>query len=468
MFRPLRSPFLFVSFGALGISLAGCGDSGASTPSGTPAGGTNGGATGATSGVMAGGTTGGAAGGTAGGASGGTTATTGGTSSGTANGASSGQSSGDPPPECANPGQSPIDPTALPECPMCTGQAAHCLGKSVVMSVAPDQLSQLAECDADNVCVPDELITTMGNYDPPPCDSIGGGAGRCLSVCIGQVADMGDFLPQASCADGQKCAPCTDPRTGENTGACDLNCDTGPHEPSVVFDRCCEGDIGMCVPPDLVPETQRDALTQQTCPDGSLCAPEVLADSSYIPPTCTSVAGAEGRCLSTCVGMVADQADLLPQDTCPDGQLCAPCYDPRGGADTGACTLNGDMPTQDPIIFDTECCATTGLCVPSSAVPEKFSALLVQDNCGSEGADWVCAPKVKLNDINAKFQSCTPTVLGIPGMPGTGACIPDCIAEDQKMQGLNALGISQSDCPAGWQCAPCTNPLDMTSTGACD
>src|SRR5688500_3648112 len=40
-----------------------------------------------------------------------------------------------------------LDPTTLKECPTCVGKPAHCLAKSVVMSVAPDQIAQLAPCN---------------------------------------------------------------------------------------------------------------------------------------------------------------------------------------------------------------------------------------------------------------------------------------------------------------------------------
>jgi hypothetical protein len=351
---------------------------------------------------------------------------------------------------------------------------AHCLPKSVVASVAPDQVAQLEACNDTDVCVPDVLIETLGVYDPPDCSSIEGGAGRCLSVCIGAVANLGSFLPQATCAEGELCAPCTDPRTGQDTGACSLACDTGPTEPKVVFPRCCEGGIGICVPPEMVDETQRNALGQDTCAAGKLCAPEKLADPTFKPVACTSIADAEGRCLSTCVKLVADQADLLPQSTCPQGELCAPCTDPRTGELTGACAINGDAPTKPPVIFDSECCAGTGLCVPQTAVPDKYRSLLPPEDCPTlEAAGWVCAPKVKLADLNAQFAPCQVLILGIP-VPATdpnhiGACIPQCIADAQIASNpLTALGLAQSDCQAGYVCAPCVNPLDGLRTGACD
>lgn len=372
------------------------------------------------------------------------------------------------------PSSTPLDPTGFPTCPMCMDRPARCIPKSLVESIAPDQVAQLAACDDTTVCVPDVLIQTMGNYDPPVCTSISGAVGRCLSDCIGAVASLGTFLPQDTCPDGEKCAPCADPRTGESTGACTLACDTGPQEPNVTFERCCSDDSGICVPPDIVDETQASALAQGTCGADTLCAPEVFADSSFTPAKCTSVAGAEGRCISTCVDLVAREQELLPQDTCADDELCAPCTDPRTGELTAACTLGGDMPTEEPVIFDSECCAGTGLCVPTEAVPERYSSLLPPETCAqSEGEGWVCAPKVKLEDLDAPLPKCQVLLAGLPVPEGDpnqfGACIPQCIADSQIAGNpLLALGLAQSDCQAGWVCAPCINPLDSTRTGACD
>lgn len=380
---------------------------------------------------------------------------------------------------CAPP-VTPVDPKTFPECPMCTGKPAHCVPSNLVASVAPTQASQLTPCEANDagpvsLCVPDVLITTLGKYDPPDCTSIDGGAGRCLSVCIGAVANLGTFLPQGSCADGDKCAPCTDPRTGTDTGACSLPCDTGPTEPKVVFSKCCSDQSGLCVPPDILDATQAKALGQDSCSTGHLCAPAKFADPTFHPKTCDSVAGAEGRCLSKCVSLVSKNADLLPQGGCASDELCAPCTDPRTGQLTGACSLNGDAPTKPPIIFDKSCCAGTGLCVPKSAVPAKFASLVPVDNCAGDGggADWVCAPTLKLDDLNAKFPKCQVLLAGIPVPQGDpnqfGGCIPKCIADAQiAANPLTALGLAQSDCQAGWLCAPCVNPLDQTRTGACD
>ena len=382
---------------------------------------------------------------------------------------------------CAPPSGPGLDLSQFSECPTCVGKPAHCVPTNLVLAAAPNQASQLTPCTsnadagAETLCVPDVLIQTLGKYDPPDCASIGGGAGRCLSECIGAVANLGTFLPKATCADGEKCAPCADPRTGADTGACSLQCDKGPLEPKVIFAKCCSDQSGLCVPPDIVDATQAKALAQDTCTAGNLCAPAKFADPTFHPQECTSVGGAEGRCLSKCVSLVSKNSDLLPAGGCAANELCAPCTDPRTGELTGACSLNGDSPKKPPVIFDKECCGTTGLCVPKTAVPAKFASLVPIDNCAGDGGgpDWVCAPKVKLNDINAKFAQCVAMLLGVEVPVGDpahfGGCIPKCIADAQiAANPLVGAGIAQSNCPAGWMCAPCVNPLDQTRTGACD
>lgn len=441
---------------------------------------------GGTAGVGLGGATSGGAPTYTGGAQ--TTYTGGVQSSGGASGASTGGASGTgtggannaDASACAPPATM-LDVSQFAECPTCTGKAAHCVPTNLVLATAPGQASQLTPCTtsadggAVTLCVPDVLIKTLGKYDPPDCASIGGGAGRCLSVCIGAVANLGSFLPQATCADGEKCAPCSDPRTGADTGACSLQCDTGPVEPKVIFDKCCPDQSGLCVPPDILDPTQAKALAQDTCAAGNLCAPAKFADPTFHPKVCDSVGGAEGRCLSKCVALVSKNADLLPAGNCGANELCAPCTDPRTGELTGACSLNGDAPTKPPVVFDTKCCAGTGLCVPKTAVPAKFAAMVPVDVCAGDGggAGWVCAPTLKLNDINAKFPKCQVLLAGIPVPAGDpnqfGGCIPKCIADAQVAANpLTGLGLAQSDCQAGWMCAPCVNPLDQTRTGACD
>ena len=152
--------------------------------------------------------------------------------------------------------------------------------------------------------------------------------GRRLSSCIPQVQEQASRLPKADCADGELCAPCYDPISGEDTSACRQGCDTGPKEPKKTFARCCN-QIGICVPPTLVPPEQQTLLGKDTCAGANeLCAPEKLAAPGMPrPKSCYSFEPQhrEGRCMAACIPQVQARSKQLQQGTCDMGELCAPC-----------------------------------------------------------------------------------------------------------------------------------------------
>jgi hypothetical protein len=351
--------------------------------------------------------------------------------------------------ECA-PEDPLVPPESLPECEFCEG--ARCVPN---FALEDDQIALLAPCDDTNTCVPELFVETNGNFTLERCSSVNGAEGRCMSECIPQVAEQASLLPQDICDDGWLCAPCYDPLTGEDTGACRQGCDTGPEEEPDVFTDCCDGR-GSCVPADLAGD-QADQLGVDTCTgDGELCAPNALANPSYIPPTCPSIGGAEGRCLPDCLPDIQAQADFLSQSTCEAGELCAPCYDPITGDVTGACGLNGDQPVDDPYVFG-GCCEfesnPRGRCVPPEVVPEDRVDALSQDTCESEE---LCVPEPFLEDVNYQFPTCDAD-------GSEGACVPDCLVDP-----LEAFfsGAEQGSCDDGDLCVPC-NALGFIETGAC-
>jgi hypothetical protein len=245
--------------------------------------------------------------------------------------------------ECPHTGPDVIDPTSLEPCPTTVcGGGAHCVPSSLIPA---DFLSFLGDCAPDNKCVPDEFIKTNGNFIPPTCTSIAGAEGRCLSECLPQLAAQGDFLPVDVCAEFQRCAPCYDPVTGEETGACTLSCDPGPVGQPVTLPDCC-GGLGTCVPGSLVPPAQVPFLPQDSCPQDAnmfLCAPDVFViDPNYVPETCETeipiVGGEPGVCLPQCL-LDGIQGQVLGQSSCDDNWKCIPCEDPFSGDPTGACDL---------------------------------------------------------------------------------------------------------------------------------
>src|SRR5262249_46610156 len=84
-----------------------------------------------------------------------------------------------------------------------------------------------------------------------------------------------------------------------------------------------------CAPNSLVPQGQQ-SLFASCDNDAGICAPDpiIATGDNFVPSTCTSIAGVEGRCLSTCLPFVAAQAAVLPTAGCAAGEACAPCYDP--------------------------------------------------------------------------------------------------------------------------------------------
>jgi len=342
-----------------------------------------------------------------------------------------------------------IDPAIFPACDLCDG--AHCVPAALLPA---EQVDLFADCDANNKCVPDLFIETGGDFLLASCRSASDAEGRCLSTCLPSVQAQLALLPQDTCAASERCVPCYDPTSGDETGACSLACDPGPQEPPVTLTKCC-GGIGSCVPASLVPAEQQSLLGQDTCADpNTLCAPNELLDPSAHPDACRSVNDAEGRCLPACLPDVDAMKDLLPQDTCADTHLCVPCYDPLTSNSTGACELNGDAPTDPPVTFDA-CCGGVGLCVPASLVPAEQQSLLGQDTCTDSSS--LCAPADLLD------PTATPDACRSVG-DTEGRCLAKCLPAIQAQASL----LPQDTCAATHLCAPCYDPFTAVSTGSCE
>ncbi len=403
-------------------------------------------------------------------------------------------------PGCEGPLGRPIDPSTLPACCPDYG-AAHCLD-----SIPPELESAAAPCDGGGYCVPDVFLETGGVYTPPACTSLAGAAGVCLSACIPDVAANANLLPMDVCAEHERCVPCISPLDQTETGACKIgfSCGgqgTGGGPPTVPpcddpatceydLDTTCEGqpaadpelfaacpaDVcqsgGHCVPAGAIPAEQAGLLAD--CDASSKCVPDVLIETAglFTPPSCTSVAEAEGRCLSVCLPDVAAQSDLLPVDVCGAEERCVPCYDPFDGTETGACGLSecDAGPTQPPKTF-AKCCAEKGggTCLPVSLVGQEAAEQLDTEECQEDllQAGSVCVPDA-LYEAHAQgllYQGApceTGFLVQLFGASEEGACLPQCIPEVD-----DALFVGQEDCQDGFNCVPCTDQSGE-STGACD
>lgn len=403
---------------------------------------------------------------------------------------SGGSGAGGSAPTCPHEGPPVVDPTTFGPCgPACA--AAHCLPAALV----PDeQQGLLAVCPDKNggqgYCVPDKAIASGGNFIPKTCTSLAKAEGRCLSQCLPMVSDEAAILPRDVCDKDEYCVPCTDPTTGKDTGACTQSCDPGPTKKPVVltcpydgppvidpkkFPACkpaCGG--AHCIPDAFVPDAQKDLLA--SCPGGYCLPDDLTAGAGFaVPDTCKSTAGAEGRCVSTCLPQIAAQKDMLPQSTCAANERCAPCFNPTGvnpKLSTGACDTACDKPKEAPLVLTCPwkgppvvdpsklpaCAPACGgaHCVPFYAVPAAQQASLsvcpggycVPDTVSSTGGNFV--PK-----------TCAP----LPGFPDAeGRCISSCL----KSVADQAASLVQDACDAGELCVPCTDPVTGKDTGACN
>lgn len=225
-----------------------------------------------------------------------------------------------------------------------------------------------------------------------------------------------------------------------------------------------------CVPTNLIPPSAPIDLLG-SCDESTKCVPDdyVITFAQFLAKKCTSLGGAEGRCISTCIPQVNGLMDALPVDVCDQTERCAPCINPNDGTDTHACNVGcdtGPAPGAAPVLF-TQCAGGRGRCVPSSIVPAALVPNVPVDSCTQPG--YVCAPLEKTQDIKHNFQACTPCngfvqVLATPGPNGQkGGCVPPYLANF-----IEGVFLAQDNCPSGDLCAPCNNPLTLDQpTGAC-
>jgi hypothetical protein len=354
---------------------------------------------------------------------------------------------------CPYTGPDVIDPTTLSECsPTCGG--AHCMPESFV---PVDLQSQLFACTG-GFCLPDTLIRSGGEGVPSTCTSLAGAEGRCLSECLKAVSDQKDLLPVSTCAAGERCAPCYDPLSGDDTGSCSVaSCDKPTKPPVIiscpykgadiidptVFPDCSPSCGGAhCVPAAVIGSADPKTIAQLDTCAGGYCVPDSIVRTAAqgLPKSCTSVAGSEGRCLSTCLPAIGAQADLLPKSVCGTGEVCAPCYDPTAAdptVETGACsTVSCDKPLFPPTILkcpyvgpdvidpskfpacDPACGGAH--CLPESYVPVAQQSLLAKCPGG------YCAPDTIIRSA-AHYRP--PTCTAFAGTNAEGRCLSVCLPD---------------------------------------
>ncbi len=107
----------------------------------------------------------------------------------------------------------------------CCSDRGVCLAPEVVGERAGDLGPDSCPADSELLCVPDVFIA--GGFEPATCNTglialIFGDAyreGRCLPECLPAMDNL--LLGRDDCAEGFTCAPCLDPITTMESGACD-------------------------------------------------------------------------------------------------------------------------------------------------------------------------------------------------------------------------------------------------------
>ncbi|MDJ0762483.1 MAG: hypothetical protein QNJ97_05785 [Myxococcota bacterium] len=338
----------------------------------------------------------------------------------------------------------------------CCHEQGWCIPTELVPAEHQSRLG-VDTCDGDGpmLCMPEEF--RQDDFVLASCRSTQRAEGRCVPICLPEVADQMDGLPQDVCPAYYRCAPCYDPFDGESTGLCELGGDPGPLMEPVLFETCCD-DLGSCVPLSLIPQNQQEHLGIDMCPEnqGLLCVPDDFIETGFIPTTCHGVLGAEGRCVPECLPEMAKNKDLLYQDICPEKYLCAPCYDPFSGDLTGLCEMGEDTgPTEPAVTFDT-CCNGGGSCIPAGLISENELDHLGPDTCEGDEA-LLCAPDDFFEE-DFVLDMCRST------LGAEGRCVPICLPDVAGQQD----DLPQDICPANYRCAPCYDPTDGISTGLCE
>lgn len=361
------------------------------------------------------------------------------------------------------------DPEALTACKGTkTGSKGRCVPTGTLGDFA--ETFEKADCKGASACVPEDLVREGTKIKLKDCTAVLNSPGKCFWPLAAQVIENYDLLKSATkdqCEGDQICAPCADPRTGQETGVCDLGKDSGGD---------CKGDGaekksgGASKPapaacPQVEPILEESAFKQDSCGSNMLCVEEglvgadrakllskcstgvcapkksVLRGGNYVPKTCKSLAGAEGRCSNIGVPDVAKQKDLLPQADCDADERCAPCFDPTDGKETGACSqATCDKPKEKAKTF-AECCGGGGKCVPTSAAGKDASSLNA-DTCS--GDTPVCAPKPFLPGGTQKTCGALFGVI-------KGVCASKCAI---NKNGLIKKIIESDDCSDEEVCVP--------------
>ena len=257
------------------------------------------------------------------------------------------------------------------------------------------------------------------------------------------------------------------------------------------LESCCEEDAAHCVSSEGIPDDLDPLLGRCGADEMGVCLPDsfLTASAGFEIPSCASVGGLPGACLSVCLAGVAENRDILPQDVCNSNERCIPCINPIDGQDLGICgpincsLLNEGDPTSDAgeeysagemnndmggsnseemagmqgsgPLGAPPCCDMQGSCLSPSIVPEE--ALEVLGECETSGGEQLmCVPNVMI-DLSWTPEPCMGYIFIFN--PYNGVCLPECL--DIPLEWT----FDERPCPENFVCAPCRDPSG-TPTGA--
>ena len=235
----------------------------------------------------------------------------------------------------------------------CGDGAGHCYPKSKTpgasaMAACPNAGPNAGPNETE-VCVEDAILTAGGGkLKSCKVAVLSNAAGACIA--LGTMPEGSDKeqakanLKRDVCAEGELCAPCTNPLQGNaDTGICnavgvsdsDCGASTGDTskttEPAKPAPTCCGGK-GTCLA--SAGDTTKD-LKQDSCTEGLVCAPASLVSNKATK--CNGGLLGKGICMDGCFNDMLKSVGsiFLGQDVCGAGESCVPCTFASGMAPDG-------------------------------------------------------------------------------------------------------------------------------------
>lgn len=210
------------------------------------------------------------------------------------------------------------DLASLPACGAEQGAPGRCFDG------AKTSLVGLPACSGADVCVPEKVLQANGEKLKACKFFIDDKPGVCLSVLVSDVAAHKNELQKDVCDENERCVPCINPISNEDTHICDP---MGVHEQACAggagaeVEPCCHG-AGVCMNEDAAPPDQRGQLSREACPAKKVCAPAVLVDGT---PVKCEVASFSGVCIDVCFASMLKGAGNVLRAGCGPTEVCLPC-----------------------------------------------------------------------------------------------------------------------------------------------